>query len=108
MAEVKLTGIDHPAFAGTEARATFSIEFTASGPNAAGVVTELLVQPLRSRLRTPVRDRYRGAGFVAFAAGSLTAEIPCKRGAVAVGVRFVRADTGQETGVVELGILEVE
>ena len=80
---------------------------TASGPNAEGVVTELLTQRLKSRLRTPVGDRYRSAGFTAFAAGALTASIPCKRGAVAVGVRFVREDTGQETGVVELGVLEV-
>ena len=107
-----------PAFAGTPsptvpplARSSLqgepSLTFTASGPNAEGVVTELLTQRLKSRLRTPVGERYRSAGFVAFAAGALTVEVPVKRGAVAVGVRFVRADTGQESPIVELGVLEV-
>ena len=83
------------------------LTFRASGPNAEGVVTELLTQRLKSRLRTPGADRYRTAGFVAFAAGALEAAVPVGPGAWACAVRFVRRDTGQETAVVPLGIVEV-
>ena len=68
---------------------------------------ELLVQKLKSRLRTPGADRYATAGFVAFVAGALEARVPVERGAWAVAVRFVRWDTGQETAVVPLGVVDV-
>ena len=83
------------------------IVFVASGANSFGVETELLVQRLRTRGRAPGAKGYGTARFVAFSAGGLEAEVPCGPGVWACAVRFVRVATGQETGVVELGVVEV-
>jgi hypothetical protein len=78
-----------------------AILFSASGPNAAGVVTELLVQPLKSLHRKPLTKEYKSRGFVAFAGEPVS--IPCEPGPYACAIRFVRTDTGQETAIVPLG-----
>lgn len=83
-----------------------ALRFEAGAPNAPGVVTELVVQPLKSRLRTPDPKKYRTRGFVAFAPGALSCEIPLPRGAFAAGVRFVEAATGRETAALPLGVFE--
>lgn len=95
-------------FAGTEAGATeegeaIGVRFSASGPNAAGVVTELLVQKLKSLHRKPSLKEYKSRGFVGFAPGALEADVPCAPGAYACAIRFVRAETGQETALVPIG-----
>ncbi len=81
--------------------------FTADRANSAGVVTELLLQPLATGARRAYRDKYRAQGFVAFAPGSLSATVPALPGWHACGVRFVNAATGQATPVVELGTVLV-
>lgn len=78
------------------------VEFTASTANGDGVVTELLLQPLASRHRRTYLRQYRSQRFVAFSAGE-TVLVPCSPGWVACAIRFVRAATGQETALAELG-----
>ena len=82
--------------------------FEASGPNSAGVVTELLTQPLARASRKPRAKEYTSRGFVAFAGGSRAVAVPCAVGAWACAFRFVRWDTGQETALVPLGTVVVE
>jgi hypothetical protein len=80
-----------------------AVRFAAGGPNSAGVVTELLLQRLPSRLARPQKGRDRHRGFVAFAPGSLEASVPAPPGAYAASVRFVLAATGQASALVRLG-----
>lgn len=84
-----------------------SVTFSASGPNADGVVTELLLQALPSRLATPQPGRDRHQGFATFASGSLGATVLARRGAYAASVRFVRAATGQASALVRVGVVVV-
>jgi hypothetical protein len=84
------------------------IEFTASGPNSSGVVTELLLHPLRLAVSTPDPAKYRHRGFVTFAPGSLTAFVAAPRGWVSPAVRFVLAATGQCSAPLSLGPLRVD
>jgi hypothetical protein len=83
------------------------VTFTADRPNAPGVVTELLLQPLASAARRAYRDKYRTQAFVAFAPGALSATVAAAPGWHACGVRFVDSATGQATPVVELGAVRV-
>jgi hypothetical protein len=83
-----------------------AVRFVAGGPNSAGVVTELLLQSLPSRLARPQKGRDRHRGFVAFAPGSLEASVPARPGAWAASVRFVLAATGQSSALVRLGTVE--
>lgn len=82
------------------------LAFSADRANAEGVVTELLAQPLVNARRRVYGDRYVSRGFVAFD-GPGTVEAPCEAGAHALAYRFVRAATGQETALFELGVVEV-
>lgn len=82
-----------------------ALRFTASEPNAPGIVTELLIQPLRSVHRRTFLSRYRTAAFVPFSGGAY--DVAVKPGVVAAAYRFVRAETGQETGIAELGVFVV-
>lgn len=82
-----------------------ALRFTASEPNAAGILTELLIQPLRSVHRRTFLSRYRTAAFVPFSDGAY--DVAVQPGAVATAYRFVRAETGQETGIAELGVFLV-
>ena len=77
--------------------------FQASGPNAAGVVTELLVQRLAGLHRKPLVKAYTSRGFVHFAGGALAVPLEAPPGAYACAIRFVREATGQETAIVPLG-----
>ena len=81
------------------------VTFSASGPNSAGVVTELLLQRLPARHRLPRARDYRTRAFVAFAGRPFA--LPVAPGAYACAIRFVRAATGQATAVVPLGTVEV-
>lgn len=83
------------------------LRFSASAPNAEGIVTELLVQPLPSPHRKPMPRRYRPAAFVGFAPGNLTYDVPLRPGFYACAVRFVKSSTGQMSGLVELAVVTV-
>ena len=81
--------------------------FAANAPNAPGVVTELLAVRVPSANRRPQPKAYRTRAFASFAAGALTARVPVERGAWACAARFVREDSGQEVGIVEIGTVVV-
>ncbi len=89
------------------AAVTGNITFTASASNAANVVTELLLQPLKSAHRTPVLRSYRPAAFFSFAAKGLSKTVPTAAGWVACAVRFVHTGTGQASSIIELGKVQV-
>ena len=84
-----------------------ALVFTGSGPNAANVVTELLIQPLKSGARTPLKRDYRSANFASFSHSFPGALVVCGAGWVACAVRFVRVDTGQSSALLELGVVQV-
>lgn len=83
-----------------------AIVFTASGPNAPDSRTELLLQPLRFGSQAPQPRAYRTQAFAAFAPGALSATLPAAPGWYAAACRFVRADTGQETEVAAVGVVQ--
>ncbi len=79
------------------------ITFTANRPNGEGVVTELLLQPLAGRNRKAYLDKYRSQKFHVFADGSLSVEVPAQPGWYACAYRFVNLETGQDTGLAQIG-----
>lgn len=82
--------------------------FTASGPNAAGVTTELLIQKLAGRNRVPNPNGYNSAAFNVFTTGAgLLKTVEVDAGHYAVAYRFVEIATGQATNPVALGITTV-
>lgn len=83
------------------------LRYAALAPNTEGVVTELMAQSLRSVRCLPRPERYRTRGFARFGPEGLAREVDLPPGAWAAAVRFLRADTGQETRAVPLGIFEV-
>jgi hypothetical protein len=83
------------------------LTFTASCPNSPGVVTELLVQPLRLSISNPDPAKYRHRAFVHFEEGHLEAVVDAPSGWVAPAVRFVLAATGQVSALVPLPIVRV-
>lgn len=84
-----------------------TLTFTASGANSLGVKTELLLQPLADENRTPQTGAYRTQQFVAFASGSLTANISVPAGYYAAAYRFVKTSTGQATQLVPIPVVTV-
>jgi len=83
------------------------ILFTASGANAQDVVTELLVQPLRTR-RTSARPRgFRSQAFVAFSLGRLSHLVALEPGYYACAARFVHAPSGQCSSLMQLSTVTV-
>ena len=82
-----------------------SVRFAASGANAAGVVTELLIQPLASRHRRTYPERYRHAAYMTFT-GAETVAVAAPEGWVALAYRFVNRATGQVTALAELGVVQ--
>ena len=84
------------------------LTLVATQPNAQGVVTEVLVQPLANARRKPRARDWRTAAYVAFASGSLAVPVSVPPGAYAVAYRFVNAATGQATAMAVLGAVTVE
>ncbi len=78
------------------------LTFTAGGPNRAGVMTELMAQPLKNERCSPT-GRFKSRGFVAFTEGRLVQSLGLRAGWYAVAYRFVDASTGQSGPVVPLG-----
>lgn len=87
--------------------ATGSILYAPDRPNTPGVVTELLLTPVRSALSEP-RDRdFRQAAMTTFAGGDPVA-VSVLPGRYAVAIRFIRSASGQATPVMRLGQVRVE
>ncbi len=80
------------------------ITFAASGANAPGVVTELMLQRLASPRRLP-SGRYTSAAFAAYTPEHLTETVTVEPSAYACAVRFVLAATGQAGAVFPLGVV---
>ncbi len=83
------------------------VTFTGSAANAANVTTELLLQPLKSRNRTPQPKGYRTKAFKAFAVGNLTQDVTVPAGWYVPAYRFVNSATGQVAGMVILPVVQV-
>lgn len=80
------------------------VQFTATGPNAEGVATELLVQKIAAPFNSAPISFYRSQRFVTFEPGVLSAYVELPPGWYACAVRFVRPATGQCTGVLPVGV----
>ena len=81
---------------------TGTVTFTGSAANGASIKTELLLQALKSKNRTPTAKAYRTRGFVAYAAGALTSTVTTPAGWYVPAYRFVNTATGQATALVIL------
>jgi len=79
------------------------VEVAADRPNSAGVMTELLFQPIAHRRRKVKTREWRSAGFVSFVSGGLVVEVPLPAGTYALAYRFVDGGSGQETAMASLG-----
>lgn len=85
---------------------TGKLTFTADKANAAGVTTELLIQPLVNKNRKPGKA-YKSAGFFTFTSGSLSRDVAVPAGWYAAAYRFVMSATGQDTQVQTLAVHQV-
>ena len=83
-----------------------ALRFSASGANAAGVVTELLVQRLANVRRKPTAQ-YKSMAFVRFVAGALVYDLPAAAGVYACAARQVDPATGQARLPTPLGVVVV-
>jgi hypothetical protein len=83
------------------------VTFTADAANSTNVVTELLLQPLKSKNRLPSKGAYRTKQFVSFTSGSLSAVVAVPAGTYAAAYRFVNSATGQESPLVPISIQQV-
>lgn len=84
-----------------------SITFTGSDDNGADIVTEYLLQRLASPARVPRPNGYKSYGFsddpdtTPFIVSGLS------EGSYACAYRFVKTTTGQESGLIIIGIVTV-
>ena len=83
-----------------------SVIFVASAANSANTKTELLLQPLKSRNRTPQAKGYRSRQFFAFAAGALSTGVNTPSGWYYAAYRYVNTLTGQVTALVPIGYIQ--
>lgn len=86
---------------------TGSVTFTASGANATGVMTELLLKPIKGKHRKAGSEGYVSRGFIAFKGDALSKTVSVPVGYYAAGYQFVEASSGRETGVVPITTLTV-
>lgn len=91
----------------TATAGTGKITFTADKANAAGVTTEFLFQRLRNLNRRP-QSAYKTLAFNAFTSGSLSKDVTIPTGFYAVGYRFVKTSTGQESLMTRLPLQTVQ
>jgi hypothetical protein len=82
------------------------IRWTASAPNDADTVTELLIQELKSPRRSPQKI-YTSAAFHQFVDGALMFDLSLDPGTYATAYRFVRLSTGQMTEVIPIEVLTI-
>ncbi len=83
------------------------VTFTASAANGTNTKTELLLQPLKGKNRTPGSRGYKSRGFNAFATGSLTISVGMVAGPYAAAYRYVNTLTGQATALTPIGVVTV-
>lgn len=83
------------------------VTFAASGSNAPGVVTELLMQPLRTAVSRAYPERFRSQGFTPFDAGDVDV-YAIGPGWYATAYRFVVVATGQTTATFSAGMVWVD
>ena len=83
------------------------IQFTGGGANAAGVMTELLLQPIKGKHRKAGAEGYVSKAFVAFSVASPRVTVPVGAGYYAAAYRFVEAATGRQMGIVPIATLTV-
>ena len=91
----------------TCAAMTGGLSFTATGANADGVTTELLVQRLASADRAPTMDGYRSAVYYAFDGVGDTYVVGVEPAIWATAYRFVSLASGEERGIVPIGVTTV-
>lgn len=99
------------SFSGDRVRVTVAVQpggllFIADRGNAPGVVTELLIQPLASKHRTPA-PFYKHAAFATFSDVAPTFAVELPPGWYACAVRFVRDSTGEATHEVAIGVVGI-
>lgn len=83
-----------------------AVRFVGSGPNASGVVTELLLQPVRTAVSRAYLQKYRSQGFVSFSGSEVV--VPVEVGGwYAAAYRFVLVATGQAGAVLPAGVVRV-
>lgn len=82
------------------------IRFTASGPNAPGLTTELLLQRLPNERRKS-GTQYKTLGFHTFTAESLSVDFPLEPGYYVPAYAFLEPTTGHTTAGVVLEMVEV-
>jgi len=91
----------------TATAGTGQVTFTSNGPNGGITKTELLLQPLKGKNRTPTAKGYRSKGFFQFAVGSLSTTVSVPTGYYAAAYRFVNQTNGQELGIVPIAVVTV-
>lgn len=69
------------------------VQFLASGPNSADVVTEILVQKLPNIRRSPTKF-YKSTAIHQFLPGALTFDLELEPGVYVFAYRFIQATTG--------------
>lgn len=80
-----------------------TIRFTATRANTEGIATELLLQPLANRNRKAFEKHYRIRAIQSFSEETLSVEVPATPGWYACAYRFVNLETGQDTGLAQIG-----
>ena len=89
------------------ALATKYLQVNPNGPNGGITKTELLLQPLKGKNRTPNAKGYRSKGFFQFAVGSLSTTVSVPTGYYAAAYRFVNQTNGQELAIVPIAVVTV-
>ena len=84
-----------------------SVTWNADENNAAGVVTELLLQKIKGKHRKAGTSGYVSQGFVTFTSSVTSKTVSVPVGYYAAAFRFVEESSGRETGIVPLGMLTV-
>ncbi|MBN8691207.1 MAG: hypothetical protein J0L72_10530 [Armatimonadetes bacterium] len=82
---------------------TGSVKFTATGANASGVTTALLLARTGGKNRKANAEQYREKAYFTFASGSLSTTVSVPAGYYAAGYSFINTATGQESEPVLLG-----
>ena len=86
---------------------TGQMQMTASGPNSAGHVTEILFQKLAGKNRLPQTGAYRTRKYQAFASNALTISLGAKPGSYAVATRIVSSVDGRAGRLRPVAVVQV-
>ncbi|RYG22975.1 hypothetical protein EON82_15490 [bacterium] len=83
-----------------------TVRVTSDRENTPGTVVELLVQKLKNERAAP-GERYYTNAFVSFESGAMSYDLPLGAGWWALAHREVDAATGQQTGIMPFGVVEI-